>query len=204
MKRRLLNKAFLMLPLLVWQSVATAWASDASKMERLLDEVDRPGSWPSVNSNQVGPASATAASQGAANTSRQSTLNQGVPQSPFTPQNILRVMLGAPPKGTATGSTAGARGNLEENLQTARDQASRAESACGRASSGSDKEARLSAAEEARYAAQAAREASDRAYGQSQNTTSDLADLAAQANAAADRAQAAADRATANAEGGGW
>jgi hypothetical protein len=181
--------------------------NDFQKMERFLDQVDRPGSWPQPKAttqpkrqlltpsnraagNAVSPSPGGAAAQQA--------------QPAFSPQNILRVLLGAPAKGTASGTFSGARGNVEENLATARDQASRAESACERASSGSDRDSRLSAAEEARYAAQAAREAADRASGQADNTTSDISDLAAQARAAADQAQAAADRATGNAEGGGW
>lgn len=179
--------------------------SDFQKMERLLDQVDRPGSWPQPKATaQPKRQLLTAPNRAAGNTVNPGSAATQQAQPAFSPQNILRVLLGSPPKGTASGSFSGARGNVEENLSTARDQACRAESACERASSGSDKGARLSAAEEARYAAQAAREAADRASGQADNTTSDISDLAAQARAAADQAQAAADRATANAEGGGW
>lgn len=184
-------------------SAALAQSSDEAKMEKLLDQVDRPGSWPAMTP-KTAPSANRPVNPAFKPTATQRTLAPSQTQNQWTPRNILRVLLGAPPEGTKSGSFSGARGNVEENLQAARDQASRAQSACERASSGSDKEARMSAAEEARYAASAAREAADRASSQAANTTGDIADLAAQARGAADEAQSAADRATANAEGGGW
>jgi len=203
MERRVARVFLLSLILFACPGALMGQSSDNSRMEKLLDQVDRPGSWPALSPS---PRSTT---QAPANSSLNpgATFGGGAPSQPqnlFTPRNILRALMGAPPQGTKSGSFSSKRGNVEENLQTARDQASRAESACERASSGSDKEARMSAAEEARYAASAAREAADRASGQAENTTGDIADLAAQARGAADQAQAAADRATANAEGGGW
>ncbi|PWT96971.1 MAG: hypothetical protein C5B53_08705 [Candidatus Melainabacteria bacterium] len=205
MVRRVANGLLLSLLPFFYLGAAAGQSSNASKMEKLLDQVDQPGSWPALPGKAASPGSPPAKpflrSGGA---SPQTPVSPSQPQSQWTPRNILRVLLGAPPTGTTSGSFSGAKGNVEENLQTARDQSSRAQSACERASSGSDKEARMAAAEEARYAASAAREAADRASSQAANTTGDIADLAAQARGAADEAQAAADRATANAEGGGW
>jgi hypothetical protein len=188
---------------------AFSQASNMSRMEKLLDRIDQPGNWPAPQANgsqtrQLLPQNAVNQAQPTNPSAMPGLTTPTQNQSPFTPQNILRVLLGGPSKGTTTGGFAAARGNVQEDLQTSLDQASRAESACGRASSGSDRELRMSAAEEARYAASAAREAADRASSRAQNTTGDVSDLAAQARDAADRAQAAADRATANAEGGGW
>lgn len=208
MVRRVANGFVLSLLSCFWLGAAPGQTSDDAKMEKLLDQVDRPGSWPAMTPKTTAPATLPVNrffKPGA--TTPQNSMPPNQTENQWTPRNILRVLLGAPPegsKGTKSGSFSGARGNVEENLQAARDQASRARSACERASSGSDKDARMSAAEEARYAASAAREAADRASSQAENTTGDIAELAAQARGAADEAQSAADRATANAEGGGW
>jgi len=205
MVRRVANGFFLSLLPFFWLGAAAGQSSDNAKMEKLLDQVDKPGSWPTITPKASSPGSPAAKpSQRSGAACEPALVKPSQPQSQWTPRNVLRVLLGAPPEGTKSGSFSGARGNVEENLQAARDQASRARSACERASSGSNKEARMSAAEEARYAASAAREAADRASSQAENTTGDIGDLAAQARGAADEAQEAADRATANAEGGGW
>ncbi len=134
----------------------------------------------------------------------------GCPPQPtplFNRHTILQTLFGS--GSTASGKEDSKnlnriRSQVLNKLQTANDQAARAQSACDRASYGSDKYARKQAAEEAYYAAQAANSAADAAYSLSGGTTSDISGLASQARSAADRAQGAADRASANANGGGW
>jgi hypothetical protein len=186
---------------------AVAQGSNFSQMEKMLDQVDRPGSWPQPSANtgaNTGENTGQFNQKYSAGSRAQSGAVTPHPASLFTPRNILRALLDAPPEGTKSGGFGSARGSVQENLQTARNEASRARAACAEASSGSDREARMAAAERARYAAQAAREAADRATSKAANTTGDIQDLAAQARAEADQAQESADRATGNAEGGGW
>jgi hypothetical protein len=125
--------------------------------------------------------------------------------NPFTAQNLLKAFMGGTPStgtdGNASNYNSGAVGNAQSNLQTARDQAAQAESACSRASYG-EKSYRSSAASEAQDHANAARAAADRATSAAYGQSSSANDYAAQARNAADRAQAAADRAQYNASTG--
>ncbi len=102
--------------------------------------------------------------------------------------------------------TAAANGHEKTNnalafLQTAKNQASQAESACSRASSG-PKSSRQAAAEQAHYHAQAAQEAAGNSTAAAAGGPVPAADAAAQARDVACRAQGAADRARYNAAAG--
>lgn len=120
----------------------------------------------------------------------------------LTPRDVLRYLIGGGDSGGSGGSKTDPRavGNAQSNLQTALDQASRAENAASRANSGTDKNARRAAASDAEYAASAARGAADRATSAAYNGSQLARDYAAQARDAASRARGAADRARYNAE----
>lgn len=133
-----------------------------------------------------------------------SATQQPAAGGPFglTPRDVLRYLIGGGDSGGSGGSKTDPRavGNAQSNLQTALDQASRAENAASRANSGTDKNARRAAASDAEYAASAARGAADRATSAAYNGSQLARDYAAQARDAASRARGAADRARYNAE----
>src|SRR5271163_2983294 len=110
MDRRVANGFLLSLLSFFWLGAAAGQSGDGTRMEKLLDQVDRPGSWPAISPKTTAPGSVPAKpflNQGTGTGSAAQTQNQ------FTPQNILRVLLGAPPKGTKSGSFSGAKGNVE-------------------------------------------------------------------------------------------
>lgn len=129
------------------------------------------------------------------------------PQNIFTPQNLLRVFLGGSPSG-GTGNQSSNRpmhlGDIQSNLQRARDQCQQAENDAERANQGKDKGLRLSAASSAQYHANDARGAAERAESMAYSGTQQEKDYAQQARNAANRAQSAADRARYNAECGSY
>lgn len=131
-----------------------------------------------------------------------STAGAGGSPSPFgqlfTKQNMMQAFFGSGPSSGGTGVDPNAVGNAQSNLQTALNEAAKAESDESRAHYG-DRNSRQSAASSAQYHANYARAAADRAYSASYNGTSLAKDYAAQARNAANRAQSAADRASYNA-----
>jgi hypothetical protein len=183
--------------------------TDLNQMDKLLDKVDQPGDWATPpNGNLPANPSPYPVAPGSqfAQPFLQRSSNQESNSPLFNRQTILKALFGGGPSTPADGSKnfKEIRNKVSYKLQTARDEASRAQSACDRASYGSDKYLRRQAAEQAQYAAQAANAAADAAYSLSGNTTSDISGLASQTRSEANRAQAAADRASANANGGGW
>lgn len=110
---------------------------------------------------------------------------------------------GAKDKAKSKSPAAAANGQEKTNnalafLQTVKDQASQAESACSRASSG-PRNSRLSAAEQAGYHAQAAQAAASSATSAAEGGPAPAAAAAAMARDIAAQAQGTADRARYNA-----
>lgn len=194
-------------------------------LDQLLNQVDQNQSWNNVpvsgNTKQVlpgyrGPANASGFNQSPGGFGSNQSVNPGQQfapiggmrqpmqsgPSPFSPRGLMRIFFeGGSGGGTPNpGQDNSANGNIEAQLQIARDQAAQAEGDASRASYGSDKWAKQSAASSAQYHANAANAAADNAYSQAYGKSQTAQNYAAQARNAANRAQEAANRARYNAD----
>lgn len=218
----LFNKSSIAILLLAAFSQGAAHAQER-KLDNMLNQLDQ-YSWQNVPVNKASqpyptapavspgyqPRYANPMSPGASPVRPFQTQTNGSSfqpqQNPFDKGNLLRVFLqgGSLGGGASSANTPKHLGDIQSNLQTARDQCQQAENDASRASSGSDKGLRLSAASSAQYHANSAREAAERAEGMAYSGTQSEKDYAQQARNAANRAQAAADRARYNAECGSY
>lgn len=202
--------------LLLALSCPGASYSQERALNNMLNQIDQPSDWRSVpvqNTQQAQPYSSAPAFGGGYPQQRNQPfqtptagLSPQPQQNPFSKSNLLRVFLqGGSLGGGASGSSSNSPkhlGDIQSNLQTARDQCQQAEDDASRANYGSDKGLRLSAASSAQYHANAAREAAERAENMAYSGTQQEKDYAQQARNASNRAQSAADRARSNAECG--
>lgn len=194
--------------------------SQQQYLDNVLNQLDQPANWKNVPiSKPALPARSPQAPQAPAGYQRQPFRGSENPQAglfgnstpaqnPFSKQNLLRTFFGGSPMGGNTGNSSNSSnqpqhlGDIQGNLQTARDQCAQAENDAARANQGRDKDMRLSAASSAQYHANSALAAAERAEGMAYSGTQQEKDYAQQARNAANRAQEAANRARYNAECG--
>ncbi|MBY0358875.1 MAG: hypothetical protein K2W82_12795 [Candidatus Obscuribacterales bacterium] len=198
-------------------SLAAKAQSQQQYLDNVLNQLDQPANWQNVPISKPTPAArlpqAPAGYQrqpfrGSETPQANPFGNNAAAQNPFSKQNLLRTFFGGSPMGGNMGNSPNSSkqpqhlGDIQSNLQTARDQCAQAENDAARANEGRDKDMRLSAASSAQYHANSALAAAERAEGMAYSGTQQEKDYAQQARNAANRAQEAANRARYNAECG--